>query len=394
MIVSDSWGVSPNYSILFDNVPFEYQSMSSIKLMLEENVHDMLVISVRGVHPRAITEYLGAGVYFNMKLTGPYAHTFVGKVIEVDAKNSASGGLVNRSKFQDAKITCMGASYDMRGPRDALWDRANLQGVSSSIARRYGFSLDVPRTRVTYPRIMQTNESDWQFLVRYASMHGMVVTCHGTHIHIFDPYKAVLRNTSLHRISPPRSVGASPFPGDIIEFDGYFVDKRRSGEINNPVVTVTGPNSRMFDVSWRDVSRTKVPERRRQVSRDRDVRNHQYVETYEEAVAVLSASNKEVYDYGADVSVASLLGCLPGGVVDVLRYNGEFDGLWYVSSVTHNMVNGKAHSNLKLKRNKNSQLKTTPVESFRGLSDSSWRRPFADGEGEWRAVKQRVRIYS
>jgi phage protein D len=386
MILPNSYGVSPSVEITFGGVPFRYESLGLAELSLAENMHDVLTLRVAGIPPKLVTEYIGTPVDFRLKLSGSFYQRFVGNIVNVEASSDTNSGLMNRSPFQDSTVTCMGASYDMRGPRDRLWEYASLDDVVRTFARRYEFSADVPATRYVYPTLVQTNESDWQFLVRYASTLGLSVTCHGTHIHVFDPYKAVGRNTSLHRISTISgdNFSTTQYPGQIFEFNGNFIDKRKSGTINVPVVSVVQDDGKYYDVSWRDLNRDG---RRAQ---DRDVRNHQYVSSYEEAATVLLSSYKSAYDYEADVAVLSVPGAVPGGIVDLDNYESNFDGLWYVSSVKHRVVTGSAFTRLHIKRNIRSQLQKTTMETFREPPDSE----YDSGTKSWKAVNQRVRVYS
>jgi phage protein D len=384
MISPPTSGVSPKFEITINGVEFNYMSLHSINISLEENVHDVAKIRVAGIPTRAITDYLNTAVEIKVWLNANFYQHFVGTVIEVDPSSSTSEGLVNKSPFQDATITCLGASYDMRGPRERMWSGSTLTDVASEFARRYNFSVDVPKTKSVYPQLMQSNESDWQFLVRYSQMMGLSVTCHGTHIHVYDPYKAVGRNTSLHRLSTLKgdNFDLTQYPGQIFEFVGSFLDKRKSGTINKPVISVAQPDGRRYDVSWREINREADR------AEDRDTRTHWFAESYDEAAAVLGAAQKKSYDYEATATVMFLPGAVPGGVIDLTEYNTSFDGLWYVHSVNHTLVTGNASTVLKLRRNRNSQLEYSPVDQFKEPPLPEWEKD------RWRARKATVNVYS
>lgn len=384
MISPTTHGVSPKFEITVNGVEFNYMSLYSITISLEENVHDIAKIRVAGIPTRAITDYLNAAVEIKVWLNANFIQHFVGTIIEVDPSSITSEGLVNKSPFQDATITCLGASYDMRGPRERMWQNSTLADVVTSLSRRYKFSADVPRTKSVYPQLMQSNESDWQFLVRYANLLGLVVNCHGTHIHVYDKYKAVGRNTSLHKLSTLRGdqFDMTQYPGQIFEFNGSFLDRRKGGTINKPVVAVSQPDGQRYDVSWREINR----EANR--AEDRDLRTHWFVESYDEAAVVLAAAQKQIYDYYANATVMCIPGVVPGGVVDLLEYDANFDGLWYVHSVEHTLITGNFFTVLQLRRNQTSQLKYSPVDGFREPPKPEW------NQNRWQARKATVNVYS
>lgn len=384
MIVPSTHGVSPKFEITVNGVEFNYVSLHSIVISLEENIHDVAKLRVAGIPARAITDYLNAAVEIKLYLNANLFQHFVGTIIEVDPSSSTSEGLVNKSPFQDATIVCLGASYDMRGPRERMWSNSTLADVVNELSRRYRFSADVPRTPVIYPQLMQSNESDWQFLVRYARMLGLSVNCHGTHIHVYDPYKAVGRNTSLHKLTTLRGDKSdiTQYPGQIFEFKGSFLDLRKGGTINKPVIAVAQPDGNLYDVSWREINREEDR------SEDRDLRSHWFAESYDEAKVVLSAAKKKWYDYTATATVVCTPGVVPGGVVDLLEYNSNFDGLWYVNSVEHTLITNTFSTDLRLKRNRDSQLKYSPVQSFQDPPPPEFHKD------RWQSRRSVVNVYT
>jgi phage protein D len=384
VITPNTYGASPKFEITINGVEFSYDSLYSIVISLEENMHDVAKLRVAGISPKAITEYLNTAVDIKVWLNANLKQRFVGTVIEVTPSSITKEGLVNRSPFQDVTIVCMGASYDMRGPRERAWNNSTIADVVRELSRRYKFSADVPKTKSAYPQLIQSNESDWQFLVRYARMMGLAVNCHGTHIHVYDPYKAVGRNTSLHKLTNFRgdSKDSTQYPGQIFEFDGFFLDLRKSGSINKPVIAVAQPDGRRYDVSWREINRESDR------AEDRDLRSHWFAESYDEASVVLNAAQKKYYDYGAAVTTVIVPGAVPGGVIDLKEYLSEFDGLWYVSGVEHTLLTGTFVTEFKLKRNRSSQLIYKPVDLFKEPPDSEWNKD------RWQARRALVSVYS
>jgi hypothetical protein len=299
-----------------------------------------------------MTDYIGRPVLLTIN-TGPgYAFTFVGRVEKMAPCTTTHKGLINDSPFQTTEVVCMGRSYDMRGKKNASWSGYTLPDIATTMAQRYDLSLDVPATPLVYANTIQSNESDWQFLVRIANLHGYSVTCHGTHIHIFDPYEATGRLPSLHRLLSQKTLqgNSEAIPGVIIDFHPNLAERHPDGDYMDTSVTVLQEDGTTYTVTTSDLLGTPGARFTNQLADSAD--------NYEEAKRLITTTNKGLYDYTADAQVVGLIGCLPGGVVNLDKYGGEFDGYWYVQEVEHHLISGLFTSDLCMARNKNSELVT------------------------------------
>lgn len=384
MIYPSPTGVSANYELTINGAEVKYDSISNISIALEEDKHDVLMLDMFGIPARAVSDYLNNAVQCRVWLAANYVHTFVGSIIEIQPHAVTSDGLLNDSPFQQSTIICMGASYEMRGPRDRSWETTSLHDVAFEFAKRYDFSVDVPNDEVVYDSLIQVNESDWQFLVRYANMMGYKTTCHGTHLHLYDPFKASVRSTSAHRLStaPTDGFDMRSAPGQIMSFDMSVEDKRKSGQINIPIVSVINDDGTVFDLSSRDLNRQNG------TSRDRDAREHVFADTYAKAQRALMAAQRRYYDYEATAVVSGVPGALPGGVALLDGYRNDFDGMWYVCGVTHTLVNQMFMSELSLRRNRNNQLdEYRPVTRYAEPPSPEWEGSY------WRSSKRYLNAY-
>lgn len=384
MIHKNPYGISPTLDITIGNTSFDGTSVNRVEIMLKESQHDMLVMELSGIPPRAITEYYGKPVDVSLYTGGNFYHRFVGYVEDVKPKSFTGFGLVNNSPFQDVRIVCMGASYAMRGSTSSSWHGYRLSDVASQLSAKYGFSLAVPSDRAVHDSLLQTNESDWQFLTRYAQFLGYSVNVHGTHMHVYDPYKAMSRQTSYHVLTTLRKTKGSvnPSPGQIIDFSGSFSKRHIDGEYKEHQVTVVNNDNTVYDVSSTTVSTihngvARFPNR-----------ITEYVDTYEEAERRISAVSKEDYDYYATVSVLGLAGCVPGGVVRIDNYNGEFDSYWYVKSVNHTVHSDAFYTELEIAKNFNSELKFTNTKKHVAPPPPVFKK------GKWIAENRTVDEYS
>jgi phage protein D len=360
MINKQPYGISPSVDLTIGNTSFDGTSVNRIELSLAENQHDMLSMELSGIPPRLITEYYGKPVDVSVYAGGNFYHRFVGYVEDVRPTSFTGFGLVNESPFQDVRIVCMGASYSMRGSTSNTWNGYRLSDIANQLSSKYGFSLSTPSDRSVHEALLQTNESDWQFLTRYASFLGYSVNVHGTHMHIYDPYKALSRQTSYHVLTTIKKTGGSarPSPGQIIDFKASFSKRHIDGEYKEHRVTVVNDDNTSYDVSS-----TTVDTVHNGVARYTN-RLTEYVDNFEEASKRISAVSKQEYDYYATVTVLGLAGCVPGGVVRIDNYGGNFDTYWYVHSVNHTIHSDAFYTELEIARNYNSELQFTNTKKF------------------------------
>ena len=384
MISKKPYGVSPTTTITVGNTSFDPTAVGRVELTLEENSHDFLVMDLAGIPPRAITEMYGKPVDIEFTTGGNFYQRFVGYVEEVRPESFTGFGLLNNSPFQTVRVICMGASYSMRGAKSDSWSGYRLSAIANEMSARYGFSLDAPSDRAVNDALLQTNESDWQFLTRYAKFLGYSVNVHGTHMHIYDPYKAKSRQNSYHVLTTLRKTrgDVTPSPGQIIEFNGNFSRRHIDGEYKEHKVTVVNSDNTTYDVSS-----TTVDTQHNGIARYPN-RVTEYVDNYEEAARRISAVSKEKYDYYASATVLGIAGCVPGGIVKVDNYNGEFDTFWYVQAVKHTIHSDSFHTELQLALNTKSELKFTNTQKFTVPPPSVY------SKGSWIAQERLVNEYS
>lgn len=384
MIVKPGYGVSPTLTLSLNGVAVDYFAVNEIELLQEVNLHDMLIIRMAGIPPRAMTDYRNQPVYCAMDLGGGFLSEFHGYIIDVKAVATTSGGLLNESPFQDAQVICMGTSYEMRGGDSRVWKDERIEDVALELSGKYGFSVDVPSDKLILSPMLQDNESDWQFLVRYAGMMGFDVTLHGTHLHLFDPYKAYSRQTSFHRLRTAKDIraGLVPEPGQITKFDVTLAEHHPDGVYKDTVVTVHQDDNQIFDVSLRELRKLSAPARFSNRLRDS-------VDTYDQAVRVIEAEGKSKYDFKAKAQVLGLPGCLPGGVVQVDSYGTDsIDDLWYVLGVRHHLATGAFYSELQLARNINSELVPSSVQAYKAPPTPKLLN------GRWVPTKRSLNVYT
>lgn len=345
VIVKPLVGTFPDMAISIAGAPVDYNSINAVEFLLSENMHDSLSFEMAGIPTRAITQYDEAPVRVDITMAGQ-SHTFVGSIVDIVPTAITSGGLLNNSPFQTARIVCMGASYDMRDNSAFSFSNYTLRDVVDRYVEKYKISVELPHDDTRRTAVVQGARSDWKFLVDEVQRLGYTCTLHGTHLHIFDPYSALSRTGTIVSLITLKKtqMDSNTYPGQILEFKGRFGTRNSDGVHKENIISVLG-QGKTFSVS----------------TGDGDARFKQYLESYGssygEALRMAEAERKKTYDYEAHAQIIGIVGIVPGSVVKLDEYdNPQFDGYWYVREVKHRIATGAFLTELELARNKNTNL--------------------------------------
>lgn len=356
------YGNSPKIEVSIGGVPIRYESITSFRLLLEEDKHDLLEVSIAGFPPGAVNDFWGKPIKLIIDNGGNMYQEFVGYIDTVKPTNEFQQGLVNYSPFQNATLVCLGASYAMRGSHTKVWSRYKLEDIVAFMSIRYGFSSDCIQKGRIHETLVQTGESDWKFLTRVADIQGLSVNCHGTHLHVYDPYKAFSRRSSFHVIFTLATTKGDPTqtPGQILNFKANF---RYVLPYQSSIMTSNGT---VLDLH--SAERLALPLRTRVGVHDT---------SFEQGVARIEASRKHTYDHTANVTVMGIAGCVPGGIVKIDGYDALIDDYWYVKCVTHTITSSGFITDLTIARNIDNELVNTntsvmdiPRDTF--FNGNSW----------------------
>jgi len=382
MIIKTPYGVSPSIELYISGAAVDYETINAFELELSENKHDMLVLEISGIPPKAITEYWGKPVRLEFRTGANFHHSFYGYVEDIRPFSFTGFGLVNRSPFQTARIVCMGASYNMRGSTSRHWFGYRVSSIAKEIGHKHRFSVDAPSDEYVDDTLVQTNESDWQFLVRYANSLGYKVNSHGTHLHIYRPDSALSRQSSYHVLSTliSKQADIDAAPGNIMEFSGSFSRRNIDGDYKESEIAVIGKDNSLYNLRSSTLSNGNGSNRFPN-------RMDDYADNVAQGNRRLKQEDRSSYDYYADARVIGVAGCVPGGVVLVDQYASDFDGFWYVQSVKH-IVNSRAYvTELRLAKNKNTEMVFDGTAPFQPPP-----KPYYDFD-QWVSTKARFNEY-
>lgn len=350
MIFRSQNPTSPTVDITINNVYVDYTRIVQIELELSENKHDLVKIVMAGIPPMAITDYVHAPVSLSW-FQNAMGNDFKGYVVFVDPEYKNNQGVVNNSPFQLTTLYCFGVSYDMKAKVTKSWEASTLQQIVKELSDKYQYSYSIPEDSYVFPRLVQSEESDWEFLVRICHYLGYSVTMHETMIHIFDRYKSIGRQISMHLLeSPASSSDLKVRPGRILSFKGTFGNVTLTSTSNDEVVTSLNSSGKM--VTRETVSRDSG------FGRELSARFKDQLATNlvsdGSAETMLAARARHKFPYEATIDLTGTAGIRPGGIVDVRKFNSNFDGLWYVSSVCHTITFDKFFSQVTVLRDSTS----------------------------------------
>lgn len=349
MIFKSTSRISPTIDFVVDGVPMRYMSIVQMILELSENQHDMLRVRVAGIPPRLLTEYLNKPVYAYWGM-GINKHEFCGYIASVEPTYMNSGGVVNGSPFQVVELVCAGASYAMRAKRNRLWTNTPLQTIATTLANEYRFSVSCVHEPYAFPRLVQSGESDWEFLNKVVDAYGLSMSMHGTHLHIWNPMNALGRATSYHDLKniKARNGDTAVLPATILSMKGMFGETILPSTSHGVTFTVVEDRGMVYTVDHSHDGEVtgfgKTIDFGITDELSANVTSAQMAET------LAKAYNRGIGSLTARLSLTGTAGMLPGGIVSISNFDSNFDGFWYVKEVCHTATQDEFFTDLLIAR--------------------------------------------
>lgn len=383
MIFKSSYPNAPDVAVVISGQSVDYTTIQKVVLEITENLHDLATITITGLVPKGITDYIGAPVYISIAITESRFAEFHGYVSFIEPVMETRKGLINDSPVQTAVVTCMGASFNMTSKNNRTWDNVTMAQLVKKIADTYNYSFAVPADNFTWKRLLQSNKSDWEFLKDVCNSAGYYLTTSNTHIHVYDPYKVIARKLPyVELLTVKGAQGDLAYgPGRIMEFRGLFGDVTDEGEVfkykyvgidsSGTVVTA--------DSSSEDFTHLGQLYERKHTS---EVTTN--VDSVEMLNRLTTASTKRHYPFNASVKVTGVPDAVPGSVVKVDKYDSNFDGYWFVRGVRHEVTRSNFMTELSISTDSTNGIgpeyrsgaafKSPPVPV---LQDGVWRSSLA-----------------
>ena len=308
-------------------------SIVAVDVAYAEDKHDMATITYAGFPASAITGYVGLPVHISFGNNEANKKVFYGYVAYVDAGAYSRMGAVNKSLIQEAKVVCIGTSYDMKTIGNTVYKNITISKLVKALARKYKFSYSVPNNDFVIPVVTQQNQSDWEILVAEANKFGYRVTATGSHINVYDPFSGYFHKQSITELESPGNVsGKNRKPGSILEFKGTFGDVTPYGNSHHYDVNTLDKKGKTITSSTSNLLGTRLGKK----VKNRFTHN---IATQSQSKAhlnqMIKGYNLNSFPYYAEVTIAGMSTPVPGSLALVKNYDSRFDGYWIIESVEH-----------------------------------------------------------
>lgn len=339
-------GISWNFSI--HNSPFDVNTIRKINVMFAENQHDIAYVDVMSVPASYLSNYIGKPMALYISTRGGATCNFYGYVSHVEGLSTTIQGTTNNVPFQQLRLVCIGSSNILRGVKNVVWENVTLKNIVEELAGKYRLGYSVPNDDYTFKRLIQSEESDWQLLVKACRQLAYKITLTNGHIHVWDRAKSPARQPSYSTLRGPLLTKKDyrPQPGDVIQLDATLgtpnVEEQSGGK----------------ELAYVDEKGTLVSVTSSQINGNaafgsplESIFNNQLVanvDSFEKAARYIKSKISESRPYIADATVYGEPSVQPGGIVYIEGYGGDFNGYWYVQAVSHDLISESLTTNLKL----------------------------------------------
>ena len=177
-----------------------------------------------------------------------------------------------------------------------------------------------------WDNLVQTGESDWQFMVHLAETLGYHLVTRSTGIRLVDPYKAIR--------SAPVATRFTMHPQVILTFRPVLsANSQDYGEYTIDTLDDRGQYVQMTSAAFpaSGLGRVQVPTTKvKRITRP--------VGSTTEARIMLEATQRSHWPLRARLRAQGLTRVHPGVVVSIEGVEPEYAGLWYVLEATHDLT--------------------------------------------------------
>lgn len=357
MITTGSSSIELKFEVLIQNGYLEYTSIQRVNVELEEGKHNLATLDIAGIPPDYLDTYIDLPIAIKITVGGVRSHTFYGYIVYLEPTSENVQGLVNKSPFQTTRMYCFGTSYIMRSRRTEVHNNKTIVQIAKEFADKYNFTVSVPNDKYVFPRLVQSGESDWEFLSKVVEMSGYRVLMRGVHIDIWDPFSLFGRTdtTPLYAMSGNKgSMNAAS--GQVIKFHGVVgavtptsakVPDTIHALVNGEIATLSMDVSSGLGTPIKSMFADEVAEN---------------ADSIDMAKTLLTGRSRQKFPYTAHVDVVGDPNLSPGMLVNIDRYNSSLDGIWLIKSVRHEMFRGSSMSYLTLVKDSNFSTVLDPIE--------------------------------
>lgn len=389
MIFKSASQLSPTVEVAIDNIPVNYLTLQQITVEEKENMHNVAILDFVGMDTQLIHQYIDVPIKFSIELRDRSTFYFYGYIVYLEPTSKTKDGLVNGSPFQITSMYCLGTSYIMKSLTSRSWENKTLAEIVTEICSKYSFSFSVPNNPYKFTRLVQAEQSDWEFITKISKSLGYSVLMDGTHVHIWDSFSSMYRNISYSMLLSIRGSKGSmgPQPGQILKFEARIGAVTTDGARTPDTLNLLDRNNKILSVETNtDFESSGLATAVK--SRFLNVMNVN-ADSYDMGKSLVTGALRKKFPMTAHVEVTADPSIHPGGIVRINEYNTEFDGFWYVQAVRHELTQSYMVTHLDLARD---SLGTTNTSKKVSAVYSAPPEP-ALINNEWMASKDYIHIY-
>lgn len=325
-------------------------------------MHDHLRVSFVYPDVRRVSELSGAPVV--MRYGGGNAQgTFHGYV--KDATPDIGVNTLGIARL--IEFTCLGPSSIMQSGSPRNFAGMTADAIAKQVVLPYQLAVISDRHPYVWPSLMQTDESDWQFLVCLAQRIGFLLVVDGVTVYFIDPLRIVtMSGTSV----PLAAAGQSSNPGLLRADMKIGVKANTPAFANNVVSSIDALGNVVSGSSAHDARQSFLGGVTTSAGITRRKTGTVSVDTATARANAFSCNTPDSWPYETQL-VAKGDGRLRPGTLAALHVGdaAELSGLWLCTSVVHNMNRGSYLMNAVLNRDSISKSSVpTPVVVDRGRS--------------------------
>lgn len=326
----------------------ETMDPQSITVMQREYSHDVVAL-VSYLDDNTPNRYaFGVPVNVAWGLLGQRVDTFQGYVHHTEPMTSVAGDQAHRSVV---KVVCVGATNPMKEKRQRIWNQRTIPSVLSEIFSQYKLSYDIMTNDRVWDSLVQSGESDWQFVCSLAQRLGWTVCPTNTDVRVrprWSNMAAVAYTTTIFRAAKPNEA-----PGGLHQIQTFHaVDGETTPDGGQKALRVAQGLDPWQGTAYTAVQDTVQPQLGwLSPTALLTEYNHDTARTYDEAVQRLygDAENARFY-IQAEMEAIGDASVRPGRLVALQGLGAKNDGLWYVEAADHEVSGGAYLLHLSLGR--------------------------------------------
>jgi hypothetical protein len=275
-------------------------------------------------------------------------------------------------------ISCVGFSRKMRIYNSKMFQSISSVSLVNEIVKPYKFAVRMDPHWFTHKRFSLVGLSDWEATVKIARMTKRFIVPFNGYLWFVDPITELSNRVSSHRfqkstqIMDPSRWGLMDFnpvafvtndPDDLLPKFSYFDDKGsvRSYSPSDPIKTNTIIRSDFY------------------------IYNSEFADLLKDTI-----TQRNIFTQGAEARVRGDASLSTGLVVDMVTglpttYGAKdtYDGLWFVSKLTHQIDESLFQTNLGLIRDKYRSVVQEPYEWFYKKSGGGLPSMSVDSQDTW-----------